>query len=114
MFLRGAARAQARNMTGERHVEDTYQTEGSGQREGHNHHSPDNDFVAWVELLPQEHRNDYLVYFAQNEPGLSRLLVKKLRELGQSKAKATPSTGEHVTYATLLTESRAMKGKWER
>jgi hypothetical protein len=50
----------------------------------------------------------------ENELGLSRLLVKKLRELGQSKAKATPSTGEHVTYATLLTESKAMKGKWER
>ncbi len=76
--------------------------------------STDADFVAWVELLPQARRSDYLVRLARNEPGLSRLLVKELRELGQNKNRATPSTGEHVTYATLLAESKAIKAKLER
>jgi len=74
----------------------------------------EDDFVAWVELLSQDRHNDYLVRLAHNEPGLSRLLVKELRELGQGKTRATPSTGEHVTYATLLTESKAIKAKLER
>jgi hypothetical protein len=76
--------------------------------------STDDNFVAWVELLPQARRSDYLVRLARNEPGLSRLLVKELRELNQGKARATPSTGEHVTYATLLAESKAIKAKLER
>jgi hypothetical protein len=77
--------------------------------------SPTNDdFAAWVELLPQDRRNDYLVRLAHNEPALSRLLVKELRELSQGKTRATPSTGEHVTYATLLTESKAIKARLER
>ncbi len=62
--------------------------------------STDDDFVAWIELLPQDRRNDYLVRLAHNEAGLSRRLVKELRELGKGKTRATPSTGEHVTYAT--------------
>jgi hypothetical protein len=76
--------------------------------------SPDDNFVAWVELLPQARRSDYLVRLARNEPGLSRLLVKELRELSQDKTRATPSTGENVTYATLLAESKAIKAKLER
>jgi hypothetical protein len=76
--------------------------------------STDNDFVAWVELLPQDRRSDYLVRLANNEPGLSRLLVKELRELGLGKTTATPPTGEHVTYATLLTESQAIEAQLER
>jgi hypothetical protein len=76
--------------------------------------SPDDNFVAWVELLPQARRSDYLVRLARNEPGLSRLLVKELRELNQGKTTATPSTGEHVTYATLLAESKAIKARLER
>jgi hypothetical protein len=44
--------------------------------------SPTDNFVGWVELLPQDRRSDYLVRLANNEPGLSRLLVKELRELG--------------------------------
>lgn len=76
--------------------------------------SPDDDFVAWIELLPQERRNNYLVRLAHNEPGLSHLLVKDLRDSGQDKAKMTPSMDEPVTYATLLADSKAMKAKWER
>ena len=76
--------------------------------------SADDDFAAWVELLPQNRRSDYLVRLADNEPGLSRLLVKELRELGLGKTTATPSTGEHVTYATLLTESSAIEAQLER
>jgi hypothetical protein len=76
--------------------------------------STDDDFVAWIELLPQDRRNDYLVRLAHNEPGLSRLLVRELRELSQGKTAARPPLGEQVTYATLLAESKAIKAKLER
>jgi hypothetical protein len=76
--------------------------------------SPDDDFVAWVERLPQDRRSDYLVRLAHNEAGLSRQLVKELRELGQDKTRGKPSTGEYVTYATLLTESKTIKTKLAR
>src|SRR6266487_1952968 len=72
------------------------------------------DFAAWVRLLPPDRQNDYLVRLAHNEPGLRRLLVRELRELGQDKTRATPPTGEHVTYATLLAESKVMKAQLER
>src|SRR5258707_5619894 len=72
------------------------------------------DFAAWVKLLPPERQNDYLVRLAHNEPDLSRLLVRELRELGQGKSRVTPSTSEHVTYATLLTESKAITVQLER
>jgi hypothetical protein len=76
--------------------------------------STNDDFVAWVKLLPPDRRNDYLVRLARNEPGLSRLLVKELRELGQDKTRAKPPVGEHVTYATLSAESKAVKAQLER
>jgi len=72
------------------------------------------DFAAWVRLLPPDRQNDYLVRLAHNEPGLSRLLVRELRELGQDRTRATPPTGEHVTYATLLAESKTIKAQLER
>lgn len=72
------------------------------------------DVVAWVELLPQARRTEYLVRLAQNEPGLSRRLVKELRALCQGNTSATSQPGEHVTYATLLVESTAIKAAWER
>jgi hypothetical protein len=53
------------------------------------------------------------VRLAQNEPGLRRLLVQELRELGLGKTRVTPSTGEHVTYDTLLAESKAIKVQLE-
>jgi len=76
--------------------------------------STDDDFVAWIELLPQDRRNDYLVRLAHNEAGLSRRLVKELRELGRDKTRATPPMGEQVTYATLIAESEAIKVKLEQ
>jgi len=76
--------------------------------------SAGDDFAAWVKLLPSERQNDYLVRLAHNEPGLSRLLVRELRELGQDKTRAASSTGEHVTYATLLVESKAIRAQLER
>ncbi len=75
--------------------------------------STNDDFVAWGKLLPPDRRNDYLVRLARNEPGLSRLLVKELRELGQDKTRATSPVGERVTYATLLAESKAVKVQLE-
>jgi hypothetical protein len=71
--------------------------------------STHDDFVAWVELLPEERHKDYLVRLARNEPGLSRMLVKELRKLGQGETRVTPPEGERVTYATLLAESKAIK-----
>jgi hypothetical protein len=76
--------------------------------------STKDDFAAWVKLLSTERSNDYLMRLAHSEPGLSRLLVRELRELGQGRTGATPSTGEHVTYVTLLTESRAIRAGLER
>jgi hypothetical protein len=76
--------------------------------------STGDDFAAWIKLLPADRQNDYLVRLAHNEPGLSRLLVKELRELGRDKTRAAPSTGEHVTYATLLAESKAIEAQLER
>jgi chorismate mutase len=76
--------------------------------------STNDDFAAWIELLPQERRKDYLVRLARNEPSLSRLLVKELRELGQGETQAMPPTGERVTYATLLAESKTIEAKRER
>ncbi|HEX4204280.1 MAG TPA: hypothetical protein VHZ51_08820 [Ktedonobacteraceae bacterium] len=70
--------------------------------------SSSDDFAKWVELLPQERRNDYLVKLAQNKPGLSHLLARELRTLGGSKTKAAAGAGERVTYATLLAESKAI------
>ena len=76
--------------------------------------SANDDFASWVRLLSQERQQEYLVRLAHNEPGLSRILVRELRELGQDKSGIRSSAGEHVTYATLQSESRAIKGRLER
>jgi hypothetical protein len=76
--------------------------------------STGDDVTAWVKLLPPDRQHEYLVRLAYHEPGLSRLLVRELRELGQDKTRAAPSTGEHVTYATLLAESKAIRARLER
>src|SRR5256885_1398846 len=76
--------------------------------------STGDDVADWVKLVPPDRQNDYLDRLAHNEPGLSRLLVRELRELGQDKTREEPSTGEHVTYATLLAESKAIRARLER
>jgi hypothetical protein len=72
------------------------------------------DFPAWVERLSQERLKDYLVRLAHNEPGLSRLLVKELRELGWGGTDVAPLEGKRVTYATLLAESKGIKERLAR
>jgi hypothetical protein len=76
--------------------------------------STGDNVAAWITLLPPDRQYDYLLRLARNEPGLSRLLVRELRELGRGKTTAPPPTGEHVTYAMLLTESKAIKAQLER
>ena len=76
--------------------------------------SPKMDIAAAVERLSQERRSEYLRRLALNEPGLSRLLVKELRELSGGTKSATPATGEHIPFATLLAESEAVQAQQER
>jgi len=80
----------------------------------------DDDIAAWIKLLSSERREEYLVRLAHNEPGLSRLLLKELRELGQGTTRTKQSEGERVSYTTLLAESygvaeqlAAEKAEWE-
>lgn len=76
--------------------------------------SPVDDVVAWVEVLPQARRTEYLVRLAQHEPRLSHRLVKELRALGRGNTSAPTTPGEQVTYAKLLAESQVIKVDWER
>ncbi len=76
--------------------------------------STEDDVAAWVKLLPPGRQYEYLVRLAHNEPGLSRLLVKELRELSQNKTRVAHSTGERVSYDVLLAESKAIKARLER
>lgn len=82
------------------------------------HHSPtvtaktEDAFAAWIERLPQERRNDYLLRLGNNEPGLSRQLIKELRELGGSKQTFTP--GKRISYSRLLFESEKLQAKLDR
>lgn len=72
------------------------------------------DFSEWVEHLPADRKNEYLLRLAHNEPGLSRLFVRELRELNRNKEEVRPSTGERVTYATLNSESKNIQAQRER
>jgi len=76
--------------------------------------STDDDVTAWIKLLPPDRCSDYLIRLAHNEPGLSRLLVKELRELNPGKASPLFPRGERVSYATLFAESKAIKAQQER
>jgi hypothetical protein len=76
--------------------------------------STGDDVAAWIKLLPPERCNDYLLRLAHNEPGLSRLLIKELRQLNPGKANPSFPIGERVPYATLLVESRTIKAQLER
>lgn len=75
--------------------------------------SADVDISASLKLLSPERRDEYLVRLMHNEPGLSRLLVRELRELSRDTTRVMPPTGERVTYATLLAESKAIKAELE-
>jgi hypothetical protein len=85
------------------------------------------DVASWVPLLPPDRRTDYLVRLARNEPGLSRMLMKELRELSresqvgqgsqdhrQDAVRSAYSAGKRVPFAALLAESRAIGAQWER
>ncbi len=72
------------------------------------------DFASWLALLPEARRIDYLLRLTRNEPGLSRLLIKELRELGRGEKQATTETGERVTYTQLYNESIAIGEQQER
>ncbi|GHO56049.1 hypothetical protein [Ktedonobacter robiniae] len=48
--------------------------------------STDDDVASWVKLLPPDRCSDYVIRLAHNEPSLSRLLVKELRELAEDGA----------------------------
>lgn len=63
------------------------------------------DFAEWVKLLPDERKIEYLLRLAQNEPGLSHLFVRELREMNRDKDRVKSTIGERVTYATLVSES---------
>ena len=76
--------------------------------------STDDNVAAWVKLLPPDRCNDYLIRLAHNEPGLSRLLIRELRELNPGKAGPTFPRGERVPYVTLFAESRAIQTRLER
>jgi len=76
--------------------------------------STGDDFPAWIKLLSPDRCNEYLIRLAHNEPGLSRLLVRELRELVKDKTRAIIPTGERVPYTTLLTESKAIQAQLEQ
>ncbi|HEY7415999.1 MAG TPA: hypothetical protein VH593_12450 [Ktedonobacteraceae bacterium] len=76
--------------------------------------STDDDVAAWVKLLPPDRCSDYLIRLAHHEPGLSRLLLKELRELNPGKASPTFPRGERVPSATLFAESRTIQAQLKR
>lgn len=71
------------------------------------------DVAAWLPLLPEERRADYLLRLARNEPGLSRQLLTELRALRPDQARDDQPAAEHPTYASLLPESHAIAARWE-
>jgi hypothetical protein len=74
----------------------------------------DDDFVTWINELPQARRSSYLLRLAQNEPGLSHLLVNELRRLHADTTTTKQSLGERVSYATLVAESELIAARLEQ
>lgn len=72
------------------------------------------DIAALIKLLPPERGSEYLLRLARNEPGLSRLFLRELRDLSRDKTSEPPATGERVTYAALLAESKTIRNRIER
>ena len=73
----------------------------------------EDDFAAWVKLLSVDRKNEYLLRLAHNEPGLSHLFVREMRELNREKDRVRPATGDRVAYATLVSESNSIKAQRE-
>ena len=71
------------------------------------------DFATWVNQLPVDRKDEYLLRLAHNESGLSHLFVRELRGSNREKDRVRPLTGERVTYATLNSESKAIKVQLE-
>ncbi|HUD44548.1 MAG TPA: hypothetical protein VMR41_03340 [Patescibacteria group bacterium] len=69
------------------------------------------NFATWIKLLSPNHRDDYLIRLARNEPGLSSLLVRELRELNPDTAKLFGQKDEYITYAKLNAESKKIRNK---
>jgi len=74
---------------------------------------PADHLATWLGLLPAARQRDYLLRLTRNEPGLSHLLVNELRTLGREKGTAKQPEGAYVTYATLVAESKAVRGQRE-
>lgn len=72
------------------------------------------DFDSWVKALPEKRKNAYLLRLVDNEPGLSRLFIKELRELNRDTSATILPAGERVAYSQLLAESKAVKAQLAR
>jgi hypothetical protein len=81
------------------------------------------DVASWIALLPPNRRNDYLLRLAHNEPGLSRTLLRELRELASEHQPhqgydhtggETTSPGKHIPFAALGAQSRRIAAQWEQ
>lgn len=64
-------------------------------------------------MLPAERGKEYLLRLAHNEPGLSRLLVRELRDIRGGQDTEPVATGEYVPFETLLEESTTIKARQE-
>ncbi len=67
-----------------------------------------------MHLVTRSRISGHLVRLAHNELGLSRLLVKELRELEIGKRQEVPATGERVPYDTLDEESSQVRVRLDR
>lgn len=74
---------------------------------------PADDFTHWIQLLPRERCDNYLARLANNEPGLHRLLVRELREAGQSGKPKQVANEKRVPFTILLAEAEAIEAKKE-
>ncbi|GER89094.1 hypothetical protein KDW_32560 [Dictyobacter vulcani] len=75
--------------------------------------APADDFMDWVQRLPRERCDNYLVRLANNEPGLSRLLVRELRDANQHVQSEQTSRETRVPFTELLTKVEAIEAKEE-
>jgi hypothetical protein len=82
--------------------------------------TPQPDVADLLPLLPSERAADYLLRLARNEPGLSRSIVKELRELRVANQETRPLgdartlPGERIPYPTLAAEGMALRAQRER